>query len=584
MEKATGHLSSPNVAGRLRLALAQLDPAVGDVRGNAARVRAARAKATADHADLVVFSELVLVGYPPEDLVLRPSLLDAVETELDALAEETGDGGPALLVTAPWRTGGSVHNAVFLLADGKRQTVRTKHELPNYGVFDEKRVFAPGPLPEPIPFRSLKLGVPICEDVWFPTVPGALARAGAEILIVPNGSPFELGKFGQRLQLAKERARETGLPMIYLNQVGGQDELVFDGGSFVVDAAGEPVAALPPWEEAVVTLEFRRSGSALVPVPSPAAPLSHLDGRMTRAFADGDPNASEADLAEIYAAMMLGLRDYVGKNRFPGIVLGLSGGIDSALSAAVAVDALGADKVHCVRLPSRFTSAASQDDAEECARLLGINHLLTLPIADSVAALEATLDAAFAGRGRDTTEENLQARARGVLLMALSNKFGWMVLTTGNKSEMSVGYATLYGDMCGGYSVLKDVYKTTVFALSRWRNRHRPADALGPSGAVIPDPIIVKPPTAELRPNQTDQDSLPPYELLDAILIGLIEREQPVDAIATAGFPVETVRRVQHMLYAAEYKRRQAPPGVKISPRNLGRDRRYPITNAFRDH
>ena len=568
--------------GRFRLALAQLDPTVGDVAGNAALVRKARAQAAADKAHLVVFSELVLVGYPPEDLVLRPSLLDAVEREIAALAAETAADGPALLVTAPTRAAGGVQNAVFLLADGAVQAVRAKHELPNYGVFDEKRVFVPGPVSEPILFRGLILGVPICEDVWFATCPGALAQAGAQILIVPNGSPFELGKVGQRVALAKDRARETGLAMVYVNQIGGQDELVFDGGSFVTDPSGTPVAALPAWTEAVVTLEFEIGTGPLVPLPAPAAPAATLDGRITRPFVDGAANPTETELEEIYQAMVLGLRDYVGKNRFPGVVLGLSGGIDSALSAAVAVDALGADRVHCVRLPSRFTSDASQDDAEDCARLLGV-QLLTLPIKDAVTALEATLGPVFGNRERDITEENLQARARGILLMGLSNKFGWMVLTTGNKSEMSVGYATLYGDMCGGYSVIKDVYKTTVFALSSWRNRHQPRLAQGPSGIVIPEPIIVKPPTAELRPNQTDQDSLPPYEVLDAILIGLVEREQPVEAIAALGYPLATVRRVQHMLYLAEYKRRQAPPGVKISPRNLGRDRRFPITNVFRD-
>jgi len=568
--------------GRFRLALAQLNPTVGDVGGNAALVRKARADAAKAGAHLVVFSELVLTGYPPEDLVLRPSLLDAVEREIAALAALTGDDGPGLLVTAPARVTGGVANAVFLLDDGRTQAVRTKHELPNYGVFDEKRVFVAGPVSEPIAFRGLKLGVPICEDVWFATCPGALARAGAQILIVPNGSPFELGKVAQRIALAKARADETGLAMVYLNQVGGQDELVFDGGSFATDSTGKPVAALPAWEESVAVIDFRSGPNGLEPLASPTTPLSHLERRVTRAFADGDIHPSDTDLAEIYAAMVLGLRDYVGKNRFPGVVLGLSGGIDSALSAAVAVDALGADKVHCVRLPSRFTSEASQDDADDCARLLGV-ALLTLPIVEGVTALESTLAPLFGNRERDITEENLQARVRGVLLMALSNKFGWMVLTTGNKSEMSVGYATLYGDMCGGYSVLKDVYKTTVFALSAWRNAHRPADALGPNGVVIPEPIIVKPPTAELRPNQTDQDSLPPYDVLDSILIGLIEREQPVDAIAAQGHPIATVRRVQHMLYLAEYKRRQAPPGVKISPRNLGRDRRFPITNAFRD-
>ena len=566
----------------LRLALAQLNPTVGDIAGNAALIRRARATAARDDAHLVAFSELVLVGYPPEDLVLRPSLLDAADHALRELAAETADGGPALLVTAPWRSAGAVYNAVYLLADGEIKAIRAKHELPNYGVFDEKRVFKPGPLPQPIDFLGLKLGVPICEDVWLRPVAAALAEAGAEILIVPNGSPFELGKVEQRLELARERAAETGLAMVYLNQVGGQDELVFDGGSFIADSTGTHVAALPAWEEAVVTVAFRRNGNRLEPIACDAAPCYTSAARITRPFSNGIVDPTDVELAETYAAMTLGLRDYVTKNRFPGVVLGLSGGIDSAISAAVAVDALGADRVHCVRLPSRFTSAASQDDAEECAALLGV-ALMTLPIADTVAALEATLAPLFAGRAPDATEENLQARARGVLLMALSNKFGWMVLTTGNKSEMSVGYATLYGDMCGGFSVLKDVYKTTVFALSSWRNRARLPRALGPAGCVIPKAIIVKPPTAELRPNQTDQDSLPPYDMLDGILQGLIEREEPALDIAARGYPLDMVRRVQHMLYVAEYKRRQAPPGVKISPRNLSRDRRYPITNAFRD-
>jgi NAD+ synthase len=384
------------------------------------------------------------------------------------------------------------------------------------------------------------------------------------------------------LELAHERSQETGLPIVYLNQIGGQDELVFDGGSFVVDAAGDLIGALPAWREAVLPIDFRKGGNGLEPIASASLSCDTITGRVTRPFANGATDPTETELAEIYAAMVLGLRDYVRKNRFPGVVLGMSGGIDSALSAAVAVDALGADQVHCIRLPSRFTSDASQDDADECARLLGVD-LKTLPIKDSVTALESTLAPLFVGREPDTTEENLQARARGVLLMALSNKFGWMVLTTGNKSEMSVGYATLYGDMCGGYSVLKDVYKTTVFALSSWRNRARPDGAVGPAGLVIPEAIIVKPPTAELRPNQTDQDSLPPYDVLDGILLGLIEREEPATSIAEAGFAIATVRRVQHMLYLAEYKRRQAPPGVKISRRNLSRDRRYPITNAFRD-
>jgi NAD+ synthase len=365
--------------GSFRLSMAQVNPTVGDIQGNTALIRAARATAAADDASLVAFPELVLVGYPPEDLVLRPSLLTAVENALESLAAETADGGPALLVTAPLRSDGAVYNAIFLLADGRVQAVRTKHELPNYGVFDEKRVFAAGPLPELIEFRGLKLGVPICEDIWFPAVAGALA--GADLMIVPNGSPFELGKVGQRLELARERAEETSVPLVYLNQVGGQDELVFDGGSFVVDATGTLVAALPAWREAVLSIDFRCGSNGLEPVASSALPPGNITGRMTHPFANGSTDPAEADLSEIYEALMLGLRDYVGKNRFPGVVLGMSGGIDSALSAAVAVDALGAEKVHLVRLPSRFTSAASQDDAAECAAHLGIDPM-TLPIAD----------------------------------------------------------------------------------------------------------------------------------------------------------------------------------------------------------
>jgi len=431
-------------------------------------------------------------------------------------------------------------------------------------VFDEKRVFSPGPLPHPVTFRDVRLGLPICEDVWFPTVTSHLAHAGAELLLVPNGSPFDVGKFHQRMALARERAAETGLPLAYVNQVGGQDELVFDGGSFVVNGDGTLARQLPFWRSSVVLTKWSRH-----------------DGRF-RCEGQDTEWTEPPRLSAIYSAMMLGLQDYVGKNRFPGVVLGMSGGIDSALTAAVAVDALGPDRVRGVRLPSRFTSRASQDDAAESGRLLGM-RLETIEIGSTVAAAEATLASIFAGRPRDVTEENLQARVRGLLLMGLSNKFGEMVVTTGNKSEMSVGYATLYGDMCGGYSVLKDIYKTEVYALSRWRNENLPDQARGPAGRVIPESSITKAPTAELRPNQTDQDSLPPYDVLDAILNGLVEEEQSVSDIVARGFPRETVNRVQHLLYGAEYKRRQAPPGVKITRRSFGRDRRYPITNGFRD-
>jgi NAD+ synthase len=544
------------------IALAQSNPTVGDVSGNAALVRRARAEAARAGTDLVVFSELVLVGYPPEDLVLRPALVEAAAAILRELERESAGGGPGLVVTLPWAADGRVHNAVALVADG-RSELRFKHELPNYGVFDEKRVFAPGPLPEPVAFRGIRLGLPICEDIWYADCAAHLARAGAQLLLVPNGSPFEVEKFHQRLELARKRVAETGVPLVYVNQIGGQDELVFDGGSFVMNPDGSLAHLLPFWREALVMIRWESHAGAW---------RAEGDARWTE----------EPRLNAVYSAMVLGLRDYVRKNRFPGVVLGLSGGIDSALTAAVAVDALGADCVRGVRLPSRFTSQSSLEDAMELAGALGL-RLETLSIEPAVSALEATLEKVFAGLQRDTTEENLQARVRGVLLMALSNKFGALLITTGNKSEMSVGYATLYGDMCGGYSVLKDIYKTEVYALARWRNEHVPEGGLGPGGRVIPESSLTKPPTAELRPNQTDQDTLPPYDILDAILNGLVEEELSVDQIAARGFCRSVVTRVQQLLYGAEYKRRQAPPGVKITRKSFGRDRRYPLTNAFRE-
>jgi NAD+ synthase len=545
----------------LSIALAQANPTVGDVSGNLALVRRMRDQAAASGADLVVFPELVLVGYPPEDLVLRPALVDAAAAALRELERESTSAAP-VAVTLPWRAGGCLHNAVALIADGHVE-LRFKHDLPNYGVFDEKRVFNAGPLPLPVMFREVPLGLPICEDVWTPSVAAHLACAGAELLLVPNGSPFEVDKFHQRLDLVRARTSETGLPIAYLNQVGGQDELVFDGGSFVVNADGSVAHVLPFWRESLTITTWER-----------------VDGKLRCAASTSW--TEEPRLSAVYQAMVLGLRDYVRKNKFSGVVLGLSGGIDSALTVAVAVDALGANAVRGVRLPSRFTTAPSQDDAEESARLLGV-QLDTLPIGAAVDALEGILKPLFQERPRDVTEENLQARARGVLLMALSNKFSQLLVTTGNKSEMSVGYATLYGDMCGGYSVLKDIYKTEVYALSRWRNEHVPEGGLGPSGRVIPESSLTKAPTAELRPNQTDQDSLPPYDELDAILHGLVEEELSVPEIVARGFARETVARVQRLLFSAEYKRRQAPPGVKITRKSFGRDRRYPLTNGFRE-
>ena len=553
---------TPNtlIPDTLTITLHQSNASVGDLRGNADAMLAARVAAGA--VDLVVTPELSLIGYPPEDLVLKPAAVAACAAELDRLAAATADGGPGLLVGLPWVDGGKLYNAVALLDGGRVTGITRKHDLPNYGTFDEKRVFASAPLPGPLTFRGVRLGVPVCEDIWTPDVTECLAETGAEMLIVPNGSPFEVGKDDRRLSLSVSRVVETGLPLIYLNRVGGQDELVFDGASFVVNADRTLAAQLPDWDEALVTTRWRRSAGGWTCTPG------------TIAARDDDP-------ADIYHAMVVGLRDYVRRNRFPGVVLGLSGGIDSALSAAVAVDALGADQVWCVMLPSRFTGSESLDDAAECARLLGC-RLDTVAIAPAMAAFDAMLGPLFDGRAPDTTEENIQSRIRGVTLMALSNKFGPMLLTTGNKSEMSTGYATIYGDMAGGFSVLKDVYKTTVFRLCEWRNAHHPRLGLGPRGPVMPQRVIDKPPTAELRDNQRDDDSLPPYDVLDRILAGLIEDEAAANDLVAKGFDAATVARIERLLYIAEYKRRQAPPGVKIGRRNFGRDRRYPITNAFR--
>ncbi len=548
----------------LVIALAQINPTVGDLDGNVARILDARAKAAAAGADLVVFSELVVIGYPPEDLVLKPALQAASAKAVERLAAATADGGPAMLVGAPEAADGVVYNACMLLDAGRVAAVRRKHKLPNYGVFDEKRVFAAGPAPGPIAFRGVPLGAMICEDMWTPDVTECLEETGAEILVVVNGSPFETDKPDDRLGLAVARVTESGLPLIYVNQVGGQDELVFDGASFVLDADRSLRAQAPAWREAVEITRWTRGG----------------DGRWS--CAPGAIAPPVEGLAAIYQAMMTGLADYVGKNGFPGVVIGLSGGIDSALTAAVAVDALGADRVHCLMMPSRYTSAESLEDAAACAKRLGV-RLDTVAIEPAVAAFDEMLADLFAGTEPDVTEENIQARIRGLILMAVSNKSGAMVVTTGNKSEMSVGYATLYGDMCGGYSVLKDIYKTTVFALARWRNETLPERARGPGGVVIPERIIEKPPSAELRPDQTDQDSLPPYDLLDEILVRLIEHEDGVDELVARGYPRDVAQRVSRMLDLAEYKRRQAPPGVKITRRAFGRDRRYPITNRFRN-
>jgi NAD+ synthase len=547
---------------RLKIALAQLNPTVGDVAGNLAKVRAARAEAAKQGADLVITSELVLSGYPPEDLVLKPAFQKKLHEAVETLRADTRDGGPALFVTTPWREDGKLYNAIIALDKGEIIGKRFKVDLPNYGVFDEKRVFTPGAMPGPLVFKGVRIGVPICEDVWTPDVVECIAETGGEILLVPNGSPFEIGKADTRVQHGVKRVVESGLPFVYINQVGGQDELVFDGGSFAIGADKKLKAKFASFREQVSTIEFRREANGWVIEPAEIAPeLSQLE--------------------TVYQAMVLGLRDYVNKTGFPSVVIGLSGGIDSAITAAVAADALGTARVHTIMMPSPYTSPDSLEDAQLCADAIGIKYDI-VSIGPAMKAYKEMLAPIFGDRKEDVTEENIQSRARGVLLMAVSNKLGGMVVTTGNKSEMAVGYATLYGDMCGGYNVLKDVYKTTVFELCKWRNQHMPEGAMGPSGRVIPERIITKPPSAELKPDQKDEDSLPPYPVLDAILKGLIERDLGAEELVAEGQDAATVQRIWRLLENSEYKRRQAPPGVKITSRTISRDRRYPIVNRFR--
>jgi len=546
----------------LKIALAQLNPTLGDLAGNATKLKAAHAEATAKGADLVVFPELFICGYPPEDLVRKPAFAAACRRAVETLAPSLA-GGAAVLVGTVWPDGDKVYNAVALIEDGRITGVRYKVDLPNYGVFDEKRVFDAGPLPGPLNFKGVRIGVPICEDIWKEEVVECLSECGAEILLVPNGSPFEWNKDDVRVNIAVARVVEAGIPLAYLNQVGGQDELVFDGASFVLNADRALAVQMPAWQEAITLTEWRRTGGVWTCLSGEKAVVP-----------DGD--------AAAYYACMLGLRDYVTKNGFPSVVLGLSGGVDSALVAALAADALGPDRVHAIMLPYRFTSNESLSDAALCAKALGIRYD-TVPIAPAVDGLYAMLAPMFAGRPKDLAEENVQSRVRGTTLMAVSNKFGGMLVTTGNKSEMSVGYATIYGDMNGGYNPIKDLYKMEVYRLCRWRNANVPEGAKGPGGEVIPENIITKAPSAELRENQKDQDSLPPYEQLDDILACLVEDEMPLPDIVARGHSPEIVKKIERLLYLAEYKRRQAAPGVKISRRNFGRDRRYPVTNRFRE-
>jgi NAD+ synthase (glutamine-hydrolysing) len=531
----------------MRIAIAQLDQVIGDLEGNALRIIDAAGAARRAGADLVVTPELSLCGYPPEDLLLRPAFLEACGRQLALLAEATKDG-PAVLVGFPEVASGQRHNAVAVLRGGRIETVCRKQILPNYTVFDEQRYFTPGSAPCVIDVGGVRVGIIICEDVWFPGPARSARDAGAQVLVVPNGSPYHTRQQSMRRAVVTARARETGMPIVYVNRVGGQDELVFDGASFVVDGAGAHAQQLPAWHETVALTEF--------------------DG-VTPRIVRGELGT---DLVpHVYEALTMGVRDYVEKNRFPGVLLGLSGGVDSALTLAVAVDALGRDRVRALMLPSVYNATISLEDARAMAAIVGVRYD-EIPIDDVFSAFKRALADDFQGRAEDSTEENIQARTRGTLLMALSNKFGSIVLTTGNKSEMAVGYATLYGDMAGGFAVLKDISKTLVYRLCHYRNS---------LGRVIPERIITRPPSAELRPDQTDQDSLPPYDVLDGILEAYVEEDlSPVDIVAR-GYAPEHVAKVVRLIKINEYKRRQAAVGIRITPRGFGKDWRYPITSAW---
>lgn len=561
------------------LALAQMNPVVGDIAGNAAIILDYATRAAAKGADLVLFPEMCLVGYPPEDLVLAASFRTAAMEAVEALAQATTHLSCGLLIGSVWHDGTRTYNASILLERGFIDVVRCKHDLPNYGVFDEKRVFASGAMPKVLNWRGITLGVLICEEVWDTALPIALKQQGAELLLVQNASPFSQGKAAQRKEVVHAAARETKLSVVYVNMVGGQDELVFDGNSYVYHPSEQEVVNLPAFEEVLCIAKFTKSPQ----------------GYRTEKQILAEPMS---DMQSIYAALVLGLSDYVEKNGFKGVVIGLSGGIDSGLTAAIAVDALGADRVLGVLMSSPYTSVESIEDAELLAKNLGIKTH-AVGITQGMQVMDTLLSQLFHAESlhnnfmlqrknsknqTDTTEGNIQARLRGNILMAISNKLGLMVLTTGNKSEMSVGYATLYGDMCGGYSVLKDVYKTTVYALSAYRNQASvlPAMMQGVVGGIIPHRMITKAPSAELKPNQTDQDTLPPYDVLDTILRGLVEQRKSVAELVKEGLDEAIVRKMAKMLAAAEYKRRQSCPGVKITAMAFGRDRRYPITNRWK--
>ena len=545
------------------LALAQLNPHLGDVSANCQKLLQMRERAAAKGADIILTPEMFLAGYPADDLVLRADFMDRIEAAISRLAKATADGGPAIIVGAPCRDKDVLYNSAFILDGGKIVARRDKVNLPNYGVFDDKRHFTPGQLQGPVLLRGMRLGIAVCEDIWFPDLCEMLGETGAEIILSLNASPFENAKTDMRMMHAVSRMTETGLPFVYVNMVGGQDELVFDGSSFALNLGGKIASQMPSFSEGLSLLEVRsQSGTC------------HLTGQISR------PAAAEED---VWRALTLGVRDYVEKNGFPGVILGLSGGVDSAIVAVLAVDALGPERVRVVMMPSDYTADISLADAEELADNLGLT-LETIALRAGMDAFDSMLDASLEGTEMDVTEENIQSRLRGMILMALSNKFGNMVLATGNKSEYAAGYSTLYGDMCGGFAPIKDVWKTEIFKLCEWRNTALPRGVLGPDGEVIPRRIITRPPSAELRPDQQDTDSLPPYDILDAILIALTEEMADTDTIVSRGYERETVERVSAMLFRTEYKRFQAAPGPKVTPRAFGRDRRLPLTSGFKPH
>jgi NAD+ synthase len=545
-----------------RLLLAQMNPTVGDLAGNAALARRAWAEAKARGCDMLALTEMFITGYQTQDLILKPAFTAAAEAALAQLANDCADG-PAIGIGGPARKGDHLYNAYYILQGGEITATVLKHHLPNDGVFDEKRVFHSAEVNGPVRVGPLRIGVPICEDSWHPDVAETLAETGAQLLLVPNGSPYHRGKLTTRLNLMVARVVETGLPLVYLNMIGGQDDQVFDGASIVLNPGGHLAVQLPQFDECLTVLEFEDGPEGWRAKPGLKAPI---------------PRSLEAD----YTAMCMGLRDYLAKCSFSRVVLGLSGGVDSALVAAIATDVLGGDNVHCVMLPSEFTSAHSLEDAAAVAKALG-TRLDTVPITGAQTAVGAALAPLFEGTKPGITEENIQSRLRGLLLMALSNKFGGMLLTTGNKSEVAVGYATIYGDMNGGYNPLKDLYKTRVFETCRWRNANHRAWMKGPAGEVIPPRVIDKPPSAELRPDQKDEDSLPPYSVLDTILDGLVDRDLSVAEVVAMGHDLATVKRVEHLLYLSEYKRFQAAPGPRLTKKAFWLDRRYPMVQRWRD-